>query len=61
MKVEVEEVDGEAGWVVRLDACMIVNFRSQAEAEAFAARLQARLDAPHVLPPSWSEGLTERS
>ncbi|WP_177412440.1 hypothetical protein [Pseudomonas cavernicola] len=60
MNVEIEEVQGEAGWVVRLDTCT-VNFRSQGEAQAYAARLQARLDAPHALPASCSEVLTELS
>ncbi|WP_137817528.1 hypothetical protein [Pseudomonas sp. 2FG] len=60
MNVEIEEVQGTAGWVVKLDTCT-VSFRSQDEAEAYAERLQARLDAPHALPASCSEVLTELS
>ena len=36
-------------WQVQLDR-QAVNFRSEAEARAFVATLEARLRAPHVLP-----------
>lgn len=49
MKVEVEEIQGRSGCVVRLDGCR-VSFRRRDEAQAFVARLQARLAAPHRLP-----------
>lgn len=49
MKVELEEVQGLPGCVVKLDSCR-VNFRRRDEAQAFVARLQARLAAPHRLP-----------
>lgn len=58
MKVEINPAQGKAGWEVKLDTCA-VSFRSHEEAEAFAERLQARLDAPHTLPTSCSEILTE--
>ncbi|TDJ78510.1 hypothetical protein E2H86_02610 [Pseudomonas putida] len=35
-------------WQVRLDE-HVVNFRSEAEARAFVATLETRLNAPHVL------------
>ncbi|MNN44634.1 hypothetical protein D3C81_1589330 [compost metagenome] len=60
MKVEIEEVVGKMDWVVRLDTCA-VNFKTQDEAKAFAERLQARLDAPHPLPGSCREVLSELS
>ena len=54
MKVEIEQVQGKAGWEVRLGTCA-VGFRSQEEAVAFVERPQARLDAPHYLPVSYDE------
>jgi hypothetical protein len=60
MKVEIEEVDGASCWLVKLDTCEL-HFKSRAEAEAFAERLQARLDAPHPLPSSCREVLAEQS
>jgi hypothetical protein len=36
-----------------------VNFRCENEAQAFADRLQARLDAPHNLPVSYAKILAE--
>lgn len=36
-------------WQVCLDQ-HVVSFRSEAEAQRFVATLQARLQAPHVLP-----------
>lgn len=38
-------------WLVKLDTDT-VSFRSKSEAQAFAEKLQARLDAPHGLPAS---------
>jgi hypothetical protein len=49
MNVEVAE-NGKGGWQVEMDGAYHVNFPSQAEAEAFAERLRARLNAPHPLP-----------
>jgi hypothetical protein len=60
MKVEIEQIQGKAGWEVRLGTCA-VSFRSQEEAVAFVERLQARLDAPHYLPVSCDELLAELS
>jgi len=56
MKIEIEQAQGKTDWEVRLDTCT-VNFHSQEEAQAFAERLQARLDAPHALPASCDEVL----
>jgi hypothetical protein len=39
----------DTSWQVRMDQ-HAVSFRSEAEAQAFVATLQARLQAPHVLP-----------
>jgi hypothetical protein len=58
MKVEIKPAQSKAGWEVTLDTCA-VSFHSHEEAEAFVKRLQARLDAPHPLPTSCSEILTE--
>ena len=60
MKVEIVEVEGSSCWLVKLGTCE-VSFKSRAEAEAFAERLQTRLDAPHPLPSSCQEVLSERS
>lgn len=51
MKIVVQPYDqgGERLWQVRLDQHR-VSFRSEAEAQQFVARLEARLLAPHVLP-----------
>ena len=51
MKVLVQPRDqcGECLWQVRLDQ-HCVSFRSEEEARQFAARLEARLRAPHKLP-----------
>ncbi|HYQ37716.1 MAG TPA: hypothetical protein VER09_02115 [Pseudomonas sp.] len=49
MKVELEEIQGLSGCVVKLDTCQ-VNFRHRDEAHAFVTRLQERLCAPHELP-----------
>lgn len=53
MKVLVTEVALPKGmrWQVRMDQ-HVVSFRSEAEAQAFVATLQARLSAPHRLPAS---------
>ncbi|HYQ38334.1 MAG TPA: hypothetical protein VER09_05285 [Pseudomonas sp.] len=59
MKVEIQEVEDSSCWLVRVDVCEL-RFKSRAEAEAFAERLQARLDAPHPLPSSCREELSER-
>jgi len=55
MKVEIEELQDESGWMVRLGDYR-VPFRSQAEAQAFAEQLRGRLDAPHDLPLGEAEG-----
>ncbi|MCM2318985.1 MAG: hypothetical protein NDI93_06595 [Pseudomonas sp.] len=60
MKVEIEEVSGSSSWLVKLDTCKL-NFKTRAEAEEFAKRLQTRLDAPHPLPSSCREVLSEMS
>ena len=49
MKVVIEQANGQAGWVVWLDR-QAVRFRTQAEAQAYAERLCARLEAPHPPP-----------
>ncbi len=51
MKILVTELANTKGirWQVRLDQ-HVVTFRSEAEAQAFVATLQARLRAPHQLP-----------
>ncbi|UVE18378.1 hypothetical protein NVV93_02950 [Pseudomonas sp. LS44] len=40
---------GQQAWQVHLDQ-HAVGFRSEAEARQFVATLEARLQAPHVLP-----------
>ena len=54
MKVEIEEKYGSSLCLVKLDSIEL-NFKSRTEAEAFVTRLQARLDAPHSLPPRSNE------
>ncbi|MGN8274400.1 hypothetical protein ACLEJQ_16535 [Pseudomonas sp. SMV71] len=48
MKILIKEV-AKSQWQVRLDQ-HVVTFRSEAEAQAFATTLQARLRAPHPIP-----------
>ena len=45
-------------WQVQLDQ-QVVGFRSEVEARAFVASLQARLNAPHSLMPAPSPGGVE--
>ncbi len=51
MKIELHTLSKPLGysWQVCLDQHS-VSFRSEAEARAFVATLEARLRAPHVLP-----------
>lgn len=51
MKIELNALSKPQGraWQVCLDQHS-VTFRSEAEARAFVATLEARLHAPHVLP-----------
>jgi hypothetical protein len=51
MKVLLSELAQPRGsrWQVRMDQ-HVVSFRSEAEARAFVATLEARLKAPHGLP-----------
>lgn len=60
MKVEIEAIDGSSCWLVKLDNCAL-RFKSKAEAQTYAERLQARLDAPHPLPSSCREVQHQRS
>lgn len=46
------------GWQVRLDQHS-VTFRTESEARGFVATLEARLQAPHVLP-SWQFAPSEQ-
>ena len=57
MKVLVSESAPSKGarWQVRMDQ-HVVSFRSEAEAKAFVATLQARLRAPHRLPAQQATG-----
>jgi len=51
MNIMIQPVNntGGRGWQVRFDNHS-VTFRSEAEARQFVSTLQARLQAPHVLP-----------
>lgn len=49
MTIEVEKAFCGPDWLVKLDDYPVV-FRSQEEAVAFADRLKARIEAPHVMP-----------
>jgi putative alpha-1,2-mannosidase len=48
MKILIKEV-AKSQWQVRLDQ-HVVTFRTEAEAQAFATTLQARIHAPHHFP-----------
>lgn len=48
MNISIHEVTGR-GWIVTLGECSI-DFSTRQSADQFIARLQQRLDAPHVLP-----------
>ena len=52
MKVLLRKASQGDGWQVLMDRHR-VSFRSEEEARAFLATLQARLQAPHPLP--WRE------
>ncbi|MGE8066434.1 hypothetical protein [Pseudomonas sp. NPDC089569] len=49
MKILIKEL-AKSQWQVSLDQ-HAVNFRSEAEARAFTRTLEARLQAPHQIPP----------
>lgn len=56
MKIVVSTSDRNPNcpWQVRLDQ-HVVSFRSEAEARAFVATLETRLQAPHpLMPDAWT-------
>ena len=60
MKVDIEEIYGASLCLVRLGTIEL-NFKNKTEAETFVKRLQARLDAPHLLPHCSNAVLSEPS
>lgn len=49
MVITIEKAVGSSDWLVMLNDYPVA-FRSKQEAIAFADRMRARLEAPHVIP-----------
>lgn len=55
MLITITQQQAPLRWTVHMDG-WFVHFDSQAQAEAFVQRLQARLDAPHPWPSTGVAG-----
>lgn len=59
--ISASNLNPDCPWQVRLDQ-HVVGFRSEAQARAFVAVLETRLNAPHTLKPvPWTAGVESTS